>query len=263
MHRHRAMGKTRTRTAASSKKFCVGILLYCIISVSCGIQSFPYLAPVESGDITSPAPSEKRFIFKNNTENNPEYLQGYEIYYKFYSTDPFETVPALDYEEHTDLINKQIEIDGVTVEEIQTAYGYYRLYANNTDFPIPLLPLTAAQKDDPIEFVLDFNTIVTSIFPKAEYQTSDGIVVDTIELARYVEKEEQITAGPTLYNFTPDELTSDYSDFSKDLEPNENDQVFLSLYVATYGKSSPFEDFYSYVQHLGAVKLKTTTLPGD
>ena len=238
-------------------------MLYCIIAVSCGIQSFPYLAPFESGDLTSPGPGEKRFIFKNNTENNPEYLQGYEIYYKFYSTDPFETVPALNYEEHTNLINGQIETDGVTVEEIQTAYGYYRLYANNTDLPMPLLPLTAAQKDDPLEFVLDFNAIAATIFPEAEYQTSEGIVIDSVELARYVEKEDQITAGPTLYNFTRDELTSEYSDFSKDLEPGDNDQVYLSLYVATYGKSSPFEDFYSYVQHLGAVTLQTTTLPGD
>ena len=267
------MGKARLKPARSknygtnlrvSKRrvlIFTGIILYLVFSAGCGIQSFPYLAPIEIEDITRPAPGEKRFLFINNTENNPIYLQGYEIYYKFYSTDPYETVTALNYEKHTESINDRIEANGVTIEEIQTTYGYYRLYANDTDLPIPLLPLSESQKDDPIIFELDFSIIAVTIYPTAKYLSSDGIVLDSIELARYVEKEDQVTAGPDLYNFTPDELISEYDDFSKDLDPGHQNEIYLSLYVATYGKSSPFDPgFYSFVAHLGAVKLETTSV---
>lgn len=218
----------------------LGIIVIAVAALAgCGIQSFPYLSPPAASTIYQPLEGGKIFFFGNNTANNNTIFIGYEIYYKFYSTDPFNS----QYDQETD----KIELDP-SWTNFQN-YQYERLYNKDDVLTAPLISLTESEKDSDFLFEIDFSFLLESFFPVISYLDKN------LSVARYTIKEGEVTEVESIYNFVPSQLTEEYQDFSSNLVSTQYDEVYLSLYVFSYGKYDAFNPIYSEAAHLGRIKL--------
>ena len=207
----------------------------------CGIDSYPYLSPPSYSSIREPLEGESVFQFKNNTENNANYFEGFEIYYKFYSSSPSDS----DYDSDTSSINLT-----PTKEKLESL-GYKRLYEYSSDLFLPLIPVEQEYKNDDFTVIIDFSSLdeIIKPYPKAEY------LGNSINLARYV----SVNNSDNLYfkSFRSESFQEVYSDLDSSLFNAEYPNIYLSLYVLSYGKYDIIYDLYSKPVSLGKIVLKT------
>jgi hypothetical protein len=228
-------GPERIRTGAPSAAL---VLLTAIVAAAgCGIQSYPYLAPVD--DIRQPLTGETVFEFTNRTDNDSTFFYGYEIYYKFYSTD---TGSVFDTEEST-LIN------GVSYSQATGTLGFHRLVVNTLSTEKPLVYVEPGDRNSSFPITIDFSVLSTVDFPIISYNTK------TVEAARYV-------VGPDgtddYFSFSPSELTAAYEDITAEMLTGPGD-IRLALIVFTYGKQNVYQDLYSAeAAYLGSITLSTS-----
>lgn len=216
-------------------------LLICIssITLSCGIKTYPYLAPPEDGGIEEPLEGEKIFSFTNYTENNENYFLGYELYYKFYSADIDDTL----FESERELIELT-----PTYEKV-TSLGFKRVYNILDIYGRPLIPVNEELYDQSVSIEIDFRFLTDSIYPEVRIGEA------TLEIARYVQKAGDVEAD--IYNFNAANISSEYGDISSSVVASDDDTVYLSMYVFSYGKYEVFNELYSKAAYLGRIIVQT------
>lgn len=206
-----------------------------ILAPGCGIQSFPYLAPVKDEDIDAPFDANEPFRFYNNTDHDPTYFYGYEIYYKFYSTadgSVFET-------------EEQTLIDGASLSQATSTLGFSRLVIQNDSVTKPLIYVEPVNRNSRFQIAIDFSQVSDGSFPSITYNT------ENFEAARYVEGPGGIIG---YYSFSSDELRESYTDITSGMLTGSN--IRLALIVFTYGKENIYQDLYSLeAAYLGSVVL--------
>ena len=235
----------RGRTPFSILFSCLLVTLF--VAAGCGIETSPYLLPPE--DITEPSTAgQKIFTFSHNTKNSIDYVEGYEIYYKFYHIDQ----------------KSQIEIEAEEMEDtegdLDDLTGYRRLYGTDVDPAVrPLIDLETAEKSLEFEITIDFNSVSDSLTPYAviSYVFEDtSVTKESQTAARYVINIEENENEESFYGFYEYDLNSNFADFSSSLV-DDTDEVYLSLYVATFGRQDVFNTFHSRPAFLGYITLTT------
>ena len=204
----------------------------------CGIQSYPYLAPVD--EVRAPLAGEKFFEFTNRTDNDATFFYGYEIYYKFYSTD---VGSSFESEEQT-LQN------GVSLSQATGTLGFHRLSVLNDSVSKPLVSVEPGNRGTSFQITLDFSGVATpGNYPEFTYNTKN------FEAARFV-----LGPGDTadnFYSFSPGELTDEYEDLTTEMLTGTG-TVRLALIVFTYGKYNIYQELYSAeAAYLGSITLTT------
>lgn len=206
--------------------------------ISCGIETVPYLEPPSSSGIKNPLEGEQFFKFENFTENNINYFEGYEIYYKFYSADPEDT--RLEVETNV--------IDNLPTRERLVSYNYRRLYSIENSFSLPLIPVATEAKKTAFSITLDFSVLDINLgFPEITY------LDQSLSGSRYVKK-----SGEEDMNFIPFYLPyfdDDYEDFSTSLYTANEPYVYLVTYVMAYGKYDLINEIFSKPVSLGQIRL--------
>ena len=224
------------------KIFSVKVLMLIIAVLffaGCGIKSYPYLSPPQDNSIAEPLEGDKLFKFFNYTGNNTNYFLGYEIYYKFYSTD----IDSSQYESETDIIELNPK------EEKLISLGYKRLYNKIDVFSKPLIPISVDLAEQAVSIEIDFRFLTDTIYPTISYAEN------TIEAARYVQKTDDVQ--DTVYNFNNEAISSEYSDISSTIFTEDTETLYLSLYVLSYGKYEVFNELFSDAAHLGKITVET------
>lgn len=210
-----------------------------LIAAGCGIKSYPYLAPPGDSAISEPLENDQLFRFINYTENNTNYFLGYEIYYKFYSSEPGTSL----YESET----AQLELTDTYDKLI--SFGYRRLYNREDVYEKPLIPIDPELADQAIPIAIDYRFLTETLYPVISYAEN------TIEAARYITGTGDLQE--TIYNFDSTHISSEYSDIPSTIFKSDTDTLYLSLYVLSYGKYEVFNELYSAAAHLGKITLQT------
>ena len=223
----------------------IPILILTSLLTACGIQTLPFLEPPDLDSIRDPLEGSTQFQFGNNTGNNTNYMRGYEILYKFYQT-------GLNSDYSTEIS----QLGSNPTYETLIASGYLRMYGSEPADPLydsfnePLIDITATQSQTEFDVIIDFTLLAETLFPKITFLNR------TLDASRYVKDEDDLEEN--FYNFYEDFLTTDYSDFSDSLLDTDNFQVYISLFVLSYGKEGAFTAFYSDAAHLGKIRLNIT-----
>ena len=214
---------------------------FSLLLIGCGIDSYPYLSPPKTSSILKPLEGEATFQFKNNTENNANYFEGYELYYKFYSSDPSDT----EYDSDTSSINL------TTTKDKLLSLGYKRLYEYPLNLSLPLIPVDQDEKNNNFDIYIDFSLLDETVkpYPQAEY------LDNSINLARYISINNDDNSD--FESFLPISFTEEtYSDISSSLlNPLPSSDIYLSLYVLSYGKYDIIYELYSKPVSLGKIRL--------
>lgn len=227
------------------KRACIGALfsVFALLLSGCGVESYPHLEPPGSGTIKEPLYGvEKIFQFGNTPENNTNYFQGFEVYYKFYGSD----------RESTALSDDQNVINNTQTKEKLESLGYRRLYSVNDITAVPLIPISGENKNEDFYINLDFSLMGGTDKPYSlvEYLST------SFPFARYIKvdnSDEQKIVGFLPSDFS---LSKSYSDFSKDVVSEDTKLFSLVLYVMTYGKYDVIYDLYSKPVYLGRIQLE-------
>jgi hypothetical protein len=210
-----------------------------LMTAGCGVKSYPYLAAPEDSSIFEPLENDKLFQFFNYTGNNTNYFLGYEIYYKFYSSDTAVST-----------YGSELELIELTpTREKLVSFGYTRLYNKTDVYGRPLIPFTEELAEQAIAVEIDFRFLTESLYPAISYAEN------TIEAARYVKDDDDVQ--DTIYNFHKDSVSSDYSDIPTSICSADTETLYLSLFVLSYGKYEVFNELYSKAASLGKITLQT------
>ena len=223
----------------------------------CGIPSNPYLFPPKFKKLSQEG--ETTFEFFNDRQNSAFFLEGYEIYYKFYADD--DTGYDTDKTQIEAISNEDLTLS--TLENLQ----FHRFYQNTVNPGVFIKPLIAfdsatwtvigtladpAVTDPPedllitIDFTLDG---ATQPFPLITFASS------SLEAGRYITVDGAIEE--TLESFLPADFqnTKTYSDVSAAIlsEPFFN----IGVVVYAYGVDDTLSQLYSLPLHLGKIRLST------
>ena len=225
-------------------------VLFGVVALSfgaCGLESYPYLYAPEVDEYPL-AESGTIFRFANDSRNDPEYFEGYELYYRLYRATDGETDGATKANSDASSL-----ADGALLAEYQSL-GYARLYVfdpNQSNTPIlqrPLIPLNAADRvDTGLEIRLDFTSVQDEL-PVASYQN--------IEFGRYVVAANNQT---TFRGFAADEFLAGDSDLPEDFDPQapEETVLYIALAALSYGNDIISLNFnlLSSPTYLGVLRL--------
>lgn len=119
--------------------FTAGVFLLLILT-GCGIPSYPYLYPPE-------ALGGGRVGFTHDEDNDPTVFVGYEIFYRFYSTDPGSIgATSLAEQDMRSFFSSSFQISSIVYEDSSSAYnkGFRRAYIEKNGDTPPQLPVEAA-----------------------------------------------------------------------------------------------------------------------
>jgi hypothetical protein len=235
----------RMRLGVGESILFVLVISFAALMCSCGIESYPYLAPPKSNSIKEPLYGvEREFRFGNNPENNSEYLYGYEVYYKFYG-------PERD---NTELENDQDAISNNPTKTKLESLNYHRLYAAEDVTAMPLISIPEDERSSDFYIYIDFSLLggEDKPYPVSEYLDS------SLDIARYIsvdnsESKQVVSFLPGDFDYT----AHSYSDFSSDVVDTDTNTFSMVLYALTYGKYDVIYDIYSDPVFLGRIQLTT------
>jgi hypothetical protein len=194
---------------------------------TCGIPSYPYLYPPE-------ALGGGRVGFTHNSDNNSTVFVGYEIYYRFYSTDPGSIGATSLAEQDMQLyFTSSFQISSIVYEDSSNAFnkGFRRAYIKETEDTPPQLPIESADINGTfiIEFILDD---VTDNEIKFSYNSSDYIVKRSVTDSDDTHKSFLPVSDIDVYDFS----TSGDEDIVADGVDSSN--IFVAFYAVPYGIDS-------------------------
>ena len=214
-------------------------VLIVLMITGCGIETIPNLNPPEV--LPAPAAGDLYFTFSSTGENGEFYFKGFELYYKFFNKDdPSETDDS--------------NLDGLTVDDLKSKYGFYRINSstdtvNNPDKP--LIPVDLSYRGTIFSVKVDFTPLNNTASPGEPYISSDVLSSNIEEIRRDVQ------------NITPDTTFKRFSDFKdssdSDITGLDNfdtsSSIDLMLYVASYGFDITIGEIYSRCKYLGTITL--------
>ena len=226
-----------------------GLLLLIFISIGtlqCGIPSNPYLYPPKySKDATG---GNTTFEFYNDTRTNILYLEGFEIYYKFYSDDTGDTSYTSDLTQIEALSDGQESQTLTTLQNLQ----FHRMYnkVNPENYTKPLLSIDAEDKNTEFLVTVDFSFLNSADKPNPVITFSGS----SIEIGRYVTVDSSIEYY--LESFLPANFQEEtYSDIDSSLLSESF--INIALVVFTYGVDESLSILHSLPLHLGRIRLST------
>ncbi|MFW6274565.1 MAG: hypothetical protein ACOC2P_01875, partial [Spirochaetota bacterium] len=95
-----------------------GVLILLILTTACGIPSYPYLYPPE-------ARGGGRTGFTHDSNNDPTVFVGYELFYRFYSTDPGSIGGAGQAEQDMQsYFSSSFQISSIVYADESSSYNY-------------------------------------------------------------------------------------------------------------------------------------------
>lgn len=224
----------------------IGILLFMSIVAGCGFESSPSIKPPPSDTITMPlTESESVFSFGIPTDNNPEYFEGFELYYKLYFFDSADSAWA------GQSLDPDVESEEITIFENLAIRGFRRLYGSPAALETPpLIPLAAADKSDAGLIVeLDFSNL------------SAGLPINTYDGLQFGRLMLDDTDSYLLKGFAPGDFASEDPDLQVGLDYSNlaKYNLYLSLFVVSYGNNiitPPFNfNIRSAPAYLGNIQL--------
>jgi len=203
-----------------------------LLITGCGIETIPNLNPPE----VSTAPVG--LTFSSTVKNDEFYFKGFELYYKFFNKD--------DPKENDDS-----NLGGVTVDDLKSKYGFYRINSstdtvNNPDKP--LIPVHRGDRGTDFDVKVDFTPLNNTESPGEPYISSNVLSSD-IKIRRDV----HVTLYTTFKRFS--DLASGDSDVSDIANFDTSLYIDLMLYVASYGFDINTGEIYSRCKYLGTITL--------
>jgi hypothetical protein len=192
----------------------------------CGLDFWPYLEP--PGDPSEASPGTPLFYVLYQVTTVQEF-RGFEVYYKFYSSD-------------------QSRQTSLTTLEQLTAAGFHRMCSPGTlsmqGLPfVPLIPVDWASEPLDFQIVLDFTL---SDPPYMDYQ---GVVPPAYDEIRRTATDTQSNTK-TFELSELDESDVDLTDVNWD-QVDSDKQLFLVIYALSYGLKDISIPLYSTARYLG------------
>lgn len=220
-----------------------------VLLFACGLPFSPYLAKPQVVDFSGLEDNKYTARFENVTENNPDYFLGYEFYYKLYLSEN-------DLESEIDsLVNR----DDFSLSHLSGS-GFKRVYraTGSEQNRQPNLSLTSLEKSSEMTITVDLNqsfsgnSLVNRVM-RASFQNKNN------DYARYAQTMVSGSSIETEKGF----WLGDFEAFDSDVPANFNNpdtpltnrQIFLSLFVLSYGRGINFENLFSEPAHLGNFKI--------
>jgi len=223
------------------------ITLISIFFIACGLPRYLYLEPPI--DIQKPETARKSFIFRHNTANFSENVEGYSIYYKFYSTEIPNSYSSDDnYYGRYDFENETRK----TPNEIQNeGFRLLNRVDGATSYPAqkPTIPLNDNQLSSQTEIRIDFSEVLLSGTNAPSVSIGGSLSNYTLYRAVATSETESGYKG-----FQKEDILLSDIDVPNDL--NENFiEINLVLYAATYGKFNLLTEGETYVKYLGFISI--------
>jgi hypothetical protein len=270
-------GNRQNRAGNGSQKtilFWPYVLYGVFLFVSCGIEDYVYLEPVEY--VTTAGSTIAHITIPDNTSNDN--FRYYAIFYRIYISDRnIESIttsgqrnivnPALA--SHYNSINPYTINDNVSPSSIGTVFSslkYHQLFVQINTGYYPMSQILTKSPVSPLQSI-DNNDIVEIVFANAgpylkiNYNSPPG---DSGELL--LRRSDGFTASPdrTFFNSTGTGSLTDESTISEssnvDVEKNPGmtfpeRHTYVSLYIAAAGIDSNFTAIYSRPKHVGVFRL--------
>jgi len=221
----------------------VFLCLYLLTAGGCGIPDYPYLSPpVISGFEGSYGSSA---YFTNASDNNPSYFRGFVFYYRFFtSQDTLSTAVS--------------SLSGIDDKDSLTEAGYTFLYgmSGSTGGVItssPMVQIDLADRSSVFTLTLDFTPDLSPGTTDPEFLSTVTWLGETQYIGRYVKPEgsqSSIEKG-----FQSQHFAEGDSDLPSSF--NLGGDLFLSVYVLSYGMDDDLSSLYSIPKELGRFELNT------
>jgi len=198
----------------------------------CGLEKWPYLEP--PGDSPDAEPWTPFFQVINVTPRESEFL-GFELYYKFYSSDQSA---------------QQTSESGLTTRAALVAAHFWRMcspgkLSEQTLPAIPLIDVDVGDRGDAFLTRLDFQLLET---PKAVYYYGVPVKERDILIRRYATDSYSNTK-----TFAQSELTETDIDLAS-VNYTSGQYLYLVVYAFSYGLINFTDQLYSDARYLGYVR---------
>lgn len=242
--------------------FLIPLILYLLLS--CGLPSYPYLAPPEVEYIrTNPESTsqESDLIFRNAYENNSSIFSGYELYYKIY--DPL-SEDVDDYNADFTFINSTENASTTTL----TSRGFKRLYFTDTyDLPLESHSETMPSFQLP-QSLLDENFLTRLKFIQGEpsgssfnasvYNNDDISFSSSYYIYRWV-YNESLSSNEIRY-FEPQDFSLYHDDIPDSINVGAaaDYYVYISFFILSFGRETDniLNTVYSVPAYLGTLRFE-------
>lgn len=229
------------------QRWARAIVAFVLAGTACGIPSTSYLPPVSPDTIIQPIGGETDFFFDIPDNTNANIFEGFEIYYKFFSSED-EDAPGVEGDASLP--------SPVSLQSLISS-GYSRLADSREDvatFPdYPLIPLAEILTDPagPADgFTIELNF------------SNEGSSLPSIQMANDITTQfsRSLYATPAqrqLKGFSPSDFLLNDSDLPPEFNPQANFDISIALYVLGYGNDYTTLSFniHSVAAYLGSSKL--------
>jgi hypothetical protein len=249
-------------------------VLCCVfLPVSCGIEDYTYLEPVEY--VRSQGSTSANIIIPDNNSN--QYFRYYAIFYRIYISD--QSIDSITTSEQRRAINSALAShystldryaanDNISPSSVGTTFSslkYYPLYVQiGTEYPMsqvltsnPLPTLQPIAQNNTVDIVF----ANAGPYLKINYNLGDS---GELPLQR---SADQFTARPNRSffnttgtgNLTDENSISDNSNADVERNPamtsGGSQHTYVSLYIVATGLDNNFTSVYSRPKHIGVFRL--------
>ncbi len=237
----------RPRTPAGVAGSLVGTALIALTTSSCGLADYPFVAPPVN--VSQDALSAE-VSFENNPANNPEFFEGFDIYYRFY-------LESNEDEQQEDLSKIDSESEAfVDARRLLERFDYRRMQGypadsqENVITQEPLLSVAEVAKKESFRVEVDFGPLELL-----------GAAQDpTISYANSAQSTSVVplrkpSAASVAEAFDPTLFTTDDADMPEGYRGDGATGFILSLFAISYGTQDLVVSIYSRPVYLGKVRF--------
>jgi hypothetical protein len=225
----------------------VSAALLACTAAACGLADYPFVAP----PIVVPQdPLSARFSFENNSANNPEYFEGFDIYYRFYldsEQDDFEADRGEIQSESEAFVDAQRLLERF---EYRRMHGHPSETPGNTISQEPLLSVAEAAKKESFSVLVDFEPLQqlgADQSPTLSY-TNSAQTATIVPLRKP-------SAASDVEGFDRDVFSTDDADMPEGYRQDQPTGFILSLFVVSYGRQDLVVGLYSRPVFLGSTEF--------
>jgi hypothetical protein len=248
----------------SVRLYLIGFIGISLSAIGCGIANYPYLVPPEPIAVGIEG-------FEHQTQENPAFFLGYEIYYRIYDTPQTETellddlVGIFSDRSGFDEVSKQRARDDLwsSGETTDVENPYWLAAASNPEesgnstnpieselFGInpPLLPIKQSYSGNQFNVLLNVDSLPLALVIEPVAYPEDAEFPDKIYLYRRVKNDSGAARHftDTLTDYNPNEHV--------DIPENATGDLFIAFFVVIYGyDDTDFTEIFAN-SHLGRPK---------
>lgn len=226
----------------------VSISVCGFLILSCGLEYYSLLYP--PADPSEPTESNLIASFKNDSRNNPDEFEGFEIYYRFYNPEEYASSEPgeQDFELDAEKIEEASE-DNVQSVQILLSNRFNRVFSvlEETVEDEPLIAISAGNVDSSFEVQIDFSDV--SI-----------IDIESEPVIRWLSKEivirRSVVEEGENKKFRPDDILGTDDDIRGIIDfENLGTSLDIVFFAISWGVDSSFRQFYSRPVYLGNFRV--------